>query len=574
MAEYNYAQKICPKCGALTVDPEEMTADNQGDESSLGTDTETSIVAGYINISYSGLITEADPISAELLGTPQKALSGKPVTLFIDRDDMVDWFIHRNALFTTHKTQSFEILLCRSDHSVFKAKIHCTYIKDEKQKSDGMRIAIRDYTHRRRALDQLEHEHNQNQIIQRITANLIRSPVREIDAIIVRELKTLAIFTEVNRVYFGTIDAKITSFTLTHEWSAPETGRPQPPQRSVSLTDLPGLKQAVDANNDLIVPKVEPASNAWKLDLKGIHMDGTQSFAYVPINVASPLTRSVIGYDSIKMNNHWKKAFSHLFHFAGHAFLNALLRKENEIAWLGRYKKAMERTISVPVQPQKKAVCSTDVSAAKGHAIPVTIEANTGDVFEIYNLTDVTGGDGGDPAVEAKWQYTLALENSEDSDVQKVRIVDDRVLLACPRCMRQDRQKTKDFKAIGKSVLATCPCGFEFVVQSEMRLFHRKPVNLEGVFMRTQGSNFASDSINYSGKARITNVSKRGIGFKTEGPNNLNAGDQVRLKFTLDNQSRSLITKHVLIKGVKEHYAGGEFVGANRSDITLGFYLM
>jgi len=107
-----------------------------------------------------------------------------------------------------------------------------------------------------------------------------------------------------------------------------------------------------------------------------------------------------------------------------------------------------------------------------------------------------------------------------------------------------------------------------------MRSFHRKAVKLEGVFMRTQGSNIVSDSINYSGKACITNVSKRGIGFITEGTNNLNTGDQVRIKFTLDNQSKSLITKHVLIKGINEHYAGGQFVGTDRSDITLGFYLM
>ncbi len=83
-----------------------------------------------------------------------------------------------------------------------------------------------------------------------------------------------------------------------------------------------------------------------------------------------------------------------------------------------------------------------------------------------------------------------------------------------------------------------------------------------------------SDSVGHSGKIRITNISKKGIGFLIEGQSSLKTGDQIRAKFTLDNHARSAITKQILVKGVKDHYAGGQFLGADKNDITLGFYLM
>lgn len=569
MNDNSHEQEKCPTCGTVSGDYGAVASSDSMADLSPDTIPDKNSPTGQIIILSNGLIVETDSISAELFGNPQTTLSGKPFTLYIHRDDLVDWFVHRNALFTTQKTQSFEIKLLRNNRSDFRAKLDCTYITHGKQNTDGMRVAIRDYTNRRQTLDHLEHEYNQNQIIQRITTDMIRCPAREIDAILIRELKTLAIFADVERAYFGVIDEKNASFTLTHEWRVSETGQLRPPKRSIPLNDLPGLKRAFEEKNELLVKKVEGVSQFWNDDLKWIHMAGTQSFAYFPVQVL-PLIHGAIGYDSTNEKRIWKKAFTQLYQFAGQAFLNALLRKKDEAIWLKQNQKAMESTLSVLTGPKKKTADQIEENVATEHDVPLIIEASSGDMFEIFDVT----GNGEYQVNETEWQYAKAPESSEDSKAQDVRVVDDRVLITCPRCMRQDYQEPNDFKAIGKSVLATCPCRFQFELKSEMRLFYRKAVDLEGVFVRTKGLNFTSDSINYSGKARITNVSKRGIGFNTEGPNNLSAGDQVRIKFTLNNNSRSLITKHVLIKGVNDYYAGGEFVGADRHDITLGFYLM
>jgi hypothetical protein len=140
--------------------------------------------------------------------------------------------------------------------------------------------------------------------------------------------------------------------------------------------------------------------------------------------------------------------------------------------------------------------------------------------------------------------------------------------------MQQDQISPERFSSIGKTVMATCPCQFQFDLTPEMRSYYRKDVDLEGVFLQTKSKNLMSDSSGYSGKIRITNLSKKGLGFLTEGNSHLRIGDQIRTKFTLDNHAHSLITKQVLIRGVKEQYVGGQFLGSDKNDITLGFYLM
>ena len=148
------------------------------------------------------------------------------------------------------------------------------------------------------------------------------------------------------------------------------------------------------------------------------------------------------------------------------------------------------------------------------------------------------------------------------------------MVITCPQCMRQDHISSKRFTSMGKTIMATCPCRFQFDLTAEMRSYYRKNVDLEGVFLQTKSKNLMSDSSGYSGKIRIANISKKGLGFLTEGQSHLRIGDQIRVKFTLDNHAHSLITKQVLIKGVNRQCVGGQFLGSDKNDITLGFYLM
>jgi len=88
---------------------------------------------GYTIIASNGLILDADSTTAELFGTKRILIVEKPFTLFIDGENLADFFIHRNALFATRKEQNFEIKLRKKDRSVFNAKLKCTFIRNWKK---------------------------------------------------------------------------------------------------------------------------------------------------------------------------------------------------------------------------------------------------------------------------------------------------------------------------------------------------------------------------------------------------------------------------------------------------------
>jgi len=569
MVETIHNKGICSACGAETV---HVCLECEGGGSAspiLDDPTDAESPSGYTHISSNGLIINTDPASAALLGTLPIALIGKPFTFFVQSEDLVDFFIHRNTLFATHKEQNLEIRLRRKDRSTFSAKLQCTFIRDWEKGTDCMRIAIQDFTKRRRALDQLGYQLDLKNIIRSITANMIRCPAREVDVSLTRELKTLAVFTEVERTYLGIIDEKKNNFSLTHEWCVTGVVPIRKTVNSITLNRLPGLKKTITSGKLLLVRGGEVKSGFWDSDLNRIHIAGTKSFAYFPLQMNGPI-HGIIGCDTLKEKSDWNPDFSLLFQFAGAAFMQAILRKENEIAWLNQHKQALCESISSSDQAADQVAIQPSETTSASWNTPLEVEDTTGDILEIINITDNLL----EKTKEPEWQYQKIYRDYSASGIQTVRIIDDKILITCPRCMRQDHISPEHFKSIGKTVMATCPCGFQLKLKTEMRSYHRKKVNLEGVFLRTKGKNFLSDSIDYTGKIHIANISKKGLGFVTEGPNNLSIGDNIRAKFTLDNQARSVISKQVIIKGLKKNYAGGQFVGPDKDDIALGFYLM
>ena len=87
---------ICPACGAETV---RMCLECNGDGRAgpiLDGTIDTNASPGYTVVSSNGLIIDTDSTSAALLGTKRIALIGKPFTIFVHDEDLVDFFTHRN----------------------------------------------------------------------------------------------------------------------------------------------------------------------------------------------------------------------------------------------------------------------------------------------------------------------------------------------------------------------------------------------------------------------------------------------------------------------------------------------
>ncbi len=150
----NNKQQICPICGqsSIQVCLECCSGSNVHSTTQNLIDAAKS-APGTCIIASNNLIIDADITAARLLGTERMALIGKPFTLSVVGENIIDFFVYRNAIFSTHDEQRFEIKLYRKDRSIFSAQLHCTFIKGQGGLTDCMQITFQDYSRQRKALN-------------------------------------------------------------------------------------------------------------------------------------------------------------------------------------------------------------------------------------------------------------------------------------------------------------------------------------------------------------------------------------------------------------------------------------
>ena len=154
-------------------------------------------------------------------------------------------------------------------------------------------------------------------------------------------------------------------------------------------------------------------------------------------------------------------------------------------------------------------------------------------------------------------------------DVQKVFVnPDNTAVVKCPHCgiartvnvVERLRNRPDPWKI-------RCSCGSAFRVLFEIRKAHRKQTNLEGYYIKLP----AGDD---RGKMLVKNLSLTGIGFTTLTAHRLSKGDQVELRFNLDNVQRTGINRTAVVKNSDDRYVGCEFTGSTQYDKAFGFYLL
>ena len=152
--------------------------------------------------------------------------------------------------------------------------------------------------------------------------------------------------------------------------------------------------------------------------------------------------------------------------------------------------------------------------------------------------------------------------------VQKIYVnADNNATLLCPHCGTSKTVNVAKLKSRGDPLRIRCTCKETFSVTFEFRKAHRKETNLVGHYRKLPAREDWHSM-------KVRNISSTGIGFETYNLHDLDKGDQVRVKFALDDAKRSEIERDVIVRVVKDRYIGGEFRDPNLYDKVLGFYLM
>ena len=105
---------------------------------------------GYVTLSESGKILEANLTLSTLLGVTRGVLAGLPLACFIFNEDQDCYYLFRKHLLETGHPQARDLQMVRGDGSVFWARLEATIARDEAAET-LCRIVLSDVTERKQA---------------------------------------------------------------------------------------------------------------------------------------------------------------------------------------------------------------------------------------------------------------------------------------------------------------------------------------------------------------------------------------------------------------------------------------
>ena len=129
--------------------------------------------AGYLTVSETGLIIEANLTVANQLGVARGTLLKQPLTRFILAAEQDVYYRHREVLFETGRQQTCELRLLRADNPPLWALLEATLAEDEEQGRPVCRVVVSDITERKQAEEMLRTAYNELEVrVQERTAQL------------------------------------------------------------------------------------------------------------------------------------------------------------------------------------------------------------------------------------------------------------------------------------------------------------------------------------------------------------------------------------------------------------------
>lgn len=157
---------------------------------------------------------------------------------------------------------------------------------------------------------------------------------------------------------------------------------------------------------------------------------------------------------------------------------------------------------------------------------------------------------------------------SGQEEIHKIYVGQDGVaVIKCPKCEAGKTVKVDSFKGPKHILKVKCRCQHLFQVNLEFRRLYRKMSSFLGKYTLLPEKN-------YQRSMTVVNISKEGFGLRIAGEHRLKVGQQIQISFNLDDKQHSLIDRQVVVRLVKDNYAGCELIGNTSHDKALGFYMM
>ena len=122
---------------------------------------------------------------------------------------------------------------------------------------------------------------------------------------------------------------------------------------------------------------------------------------------------------------------------------------------------------------------------------------------------------------------------------------------ACEKSYKRDFSKASNI-GHGSKIRCRCTCEHTFVITLERRRHSRKQTDLKGGYLHERHQ--------FRGMFTVQNISKSGAGIVLHTSRDVNEGENLLLKFNLDNEEKTYVAKEAVIRKKEGKYIGVEFL--------------
>ena len=552
-------EKACSQCG-MTNPPDYNFCSQCGHN--LAT-------AGVFFLLRSGLIERADGKALQFLGLPDGAAKGKPFSLFVAREDLAILFSHWNELLSTSEGQAFEVGLKHTKGETVYARIESRFEEGSVDKNQRIHLSLNDITNRRMDLNRMQRQQDLLNLIFTLAEDVNTATGGHKGDAITTALKKVTLFTEADRAFIYRINAPKQRMEIGYQWNQPHAAGGSSKQRAVTFSMIGQTIKILRTRRRYIVDDVSTLVPAERYELPAWHCANVGAvMSHLLYQGGHPV--GVIGVAKDKIPFAWPKDSIELVKLFGQLVVGALPLSTGSDA-AGDPGGAKQTGIKPAKKPceqssQKETIELQDISIRSDESCT----ADSKKPETVRPTEHMTTSTEKKPGMRFK-----QLPNDNTTDSQTVYSRDDSlILVTCPHCGFQETVSRSPFEKFGNTVTVQCTCDKHFSVMHEQRRAYRKEVRLNGYYYLTGDKDQSSAKAAVCGHMVVKNLSKTGLKFVSKHPELLKAGDRLSVRFNLDNSNRSLIEKLARVKFIHENAVGCQFEGADRYDITLGFYFL
>jgi len=138
--------------------------------------------------------------------------------------------------------------------------------------------------------------------------------------------------------------------------------------------------------------------------------------------------------------------------------------------------------------------------------------------------------------------------------------------VVCQSCGRKKSLRHEQLRHLRNALKVKCGCGVIFDLVFERRRFYRKKVQLEAQLFNVASGKKLDD-------VTLVTISVGGVGLVSH-LDSITVGDKFRIRFSLDNEARTLVDEEVMVRNIIKGVIGTEFVQQDYYNFDLDFYLM